>query len=130
MRDGRQEAEFVSLDDWRKEARQFRALQTIPFFSSYYRWRAYIIWKQQLNAHKRKASSTSLTDQAFILHPIFGGALVRVRSLCEELHSLTTHALRPSATGASLDTVAHASAACGRALKTELQQFEGAVLAC
>ena len=105
LRDGKQEADFCSLDEWKREAALFRKVQQLPFFRNYYRWRAHLIWKRQLASHKRVFSGETLTSKAFLLHPIFGPALVRVRSLCESLSGIPLHALLPSAEGSRLDDV-------------------------
>ncbi|KAL1511811.1 hypothetical protein AB1Y20_005097 [Prymnesium parvum] len=110
MREGKQEAEFVSLSEWKREASLFRRLRGIAFFSIYHRWRAYSLWKMKLNGEKRQAAASVLNKEArpplrtaIALNPIFGPALVRVRSMCEKLHTLPLHALRKSGAGAPLE---------------------------
>ena len=102
----RTDAQFTPLVQWRREACQYHAVMSLPFFERYRRWRTYWLWRHELSSHKRRRVAKALDEQAFLLDRRFGAALLQVSALCEQLGNMRVHELTPSASGSTLHALA------------------------
>eukprot|EP01064_Diplonema_japonicum_P033482 TRINITY_DN6608_c3_g1_i1.p1 TRINITY_DN6608_c3_g1~~TRINITY_DN6608_c3_g1_i1.p1 ORF type:complete len:4220 (+),score=898.37 TRINITY_DN6608_c3_g1_i1:135-12794(+) len=116
------EVDFVPLAAWVREAKVFREVLSIPFFSIYSRWKTFSSWRCHVR-HTRIAAYKSYLDQnLFILNPDLSVSLLKVRKICQELQQLDLFA--PIAETRSLEAFGEAQQ---RNRETQARHLDGKI---
>lgn len=93
------EANFMTVEEWEREAKMFHQLLEIEFFKIYKKWKSFSLWKRLMRRNMMKECSQVLNQQLFSVDRNLGPALLKVREFClisQEIRYLEINMTEPS----------------------------------
>lgn len=75
--------EFIRIEEWEKEARQYDKLGRIQFFKEYKIWKTFFLWKKSTRKNAMNKCQHVLQKSLLLLDPHLQKPLIEIKDISE-----------------------------------------------
>ena len=80
--------EFVKLNDWLIERKNFFELTKVPFFRQFRVWKTVKMWQRNINRYRRDRRKKKLEEKLYSADPSYSKVLLNHRNICLDIEKM------------------------------------------